>query len=142
MFSKAATIEAELRGPWQKRPKLHAAHQIIRIPSPELWDTGWATLRGHVTEHIRYSRLDLQLLEDGWTATVSGGDDPAENDGYGPQTWTADTFDDLFNAVDQWDIPLKIDAGNRIDTMDELAELLIDDDPRWNPLIEFGLPER
>jgi hypothetical protein len=101
---------------------LYGGYQIPAIPSPK---NPWGD---------RLDGLKLAFDKDGWQARLysdSGADNCPEL--FIPQVWEAESFDGLFQTKDNWgelleDVP-------ELDNRDELAKLLIRDDPRWRLLI-------
>jgi hypothetical protein len=99
--------------------------QVPGIPSPEV---GPKTFRNGLEISFHGSEWECELFSDG---------DGCGVELFNPQCWHADTFDELFQATDDY-------GSNITDSFDwdqaELAQILIDDDPRWRPFVESSSP--
>lgn len=112
----------DLRALWSKWPDLAGTNQVPGLPSPD------------IGPECCYNGVELELGETGWTARlcITPPDDIPEM--FCPETWDADTFDGLFEAQGR-DTAL----GDVLPwTRDELAAVLVEDDPRWRPFVESG----
>lgn len=135
--AEAIKTKDGLRELWVKRPDLQGDTEIYRVPSPAMHDS----LQRRWLEYD-FSPADLgsacdglvlYLEESGWRAELlSDAADPPEDWDF--EQWSGETLDDLITTqsslsgqtvLDRWDI-----------TRNELASLLIADDPRWRPFIE------
>ena len=112
---------AQLRAEWSA---LHGTHRIPAVPSP---GNPWGDC---------VDGLELDFDEAGWKIRHFS-DSEAEDcpEIFMPEQWTSETLDGLFQATNAWGGRLSDDSHFEF-TRDQLAELLIEHDPRWQTFIE------
>ena len=133
---RTVTGSKNLSGLLKRWSALLGCHRVPGIPSPEMWRHCWATYnRGSVSpQDCCYNGLELDFNQSGWTARLySDADNLPEL--LCPLVWSADTFDGLFSAVDDYNIELTVYLPW---TRKQLAVLLIKNDSRWS---EWFSPE-
>jgi len=130
---KATKTKGGLLALWKKWSTLLNSYEIPGLPSPKM---GRGTC---------YNGLRLAFHKKGWTARLYSDTDGEWPSELSPTIWQAEKFDALFNVYGEWvdlnsgepcgssgSYELLTDRWNR----DELAEILIQYDPRWRQFIE------
>ncbi len=128
-----ASDSKDLQGLWKKWHDFHGSHHIPGIPSPEEWRSDWADFDGYkiTPKDFRYNGLDLKYDKKGWDAQLwNQGDDFEEL--FLPDMWHANTFEELFTAIDEYGLEL---CSCIPWTRNELVRLLIADDPSWRTFL-------
>lgn len=132
---KATKTKGGLLALWEKWSTLLGSYEIPGLPSPKM---GCGT---------RYNGLRLAFHMNGWTARLysdADGEWPSE---LSPTIWKAEKFDGLFDVYGKWFYLYSGEpCGSYEDQLltdralnwnrHELAEILIQSDPRWRQFIE------
>lgn len=126
---KAAGAVSELATLRKKWLAMYGEYRIPGIPSPK---NPWGDC---------VDGLDVNFATGGWKARLYS-DSVSEccPELLIPQVWEAESFDGLFHAEDAWGGRLEDECG--IQSREELAELLLGDDPRWQSFIAVVNPEQ